>query len=95
MRPLLLSVGLVVCPRLGASQQPVPGTLALFHAISLAPRHNPAARPTLHDRSPAAWGVRSARSSAWLPTRTAPGGVACPGPVEQNVLASSVAQTTT
>ena len=92
MKPLLLSVGLVVCPLLAVSQQPVPATLSLADAISLARQHNPAYRQTIHDRSPAGWGVRSAWSSLWLPSVTASGGVAYAGPGEQNFLTSSFSQ---
>ena len=92
MRPLLLSVGVVVCPILAASQQPVPATLSLADAISLARQHNPAYRQVIHDRSPAAWGVRNAWSSLWLPTLTASGGVGYAGPGEQNFLTSSFSQ---
>lgn len=92
MNYLLLSVGLVVCPALAVSQQPVPATLSLADAIALARQHNPAYRQTIHDRSPAAWGVRNAWSSVWLPTVTASGGVAYAGPGEQNFLTSSFSQ---
>lgn len=92
MRPLLLSVGLVVCPSLAISQQPVPATLSLADAISLARQHNPVYRQAIHDRSPAAWGVRNAWSSLWLPTVTASGGVGYAGPGEQNFLTSSFSQ---
>ena len=92
MRPLLLTVGLVVCPLLAVSQQPVSATLSLADAIALARQHNPAYRQTIHDRSPAAWGVRNAWSSLWLPNVTASGGVAYAGPGEQNFLTSSFSQ---
>src|SRR5438445_2736622 len=92
MRPLLLSVGLVVCPLLAVSQQPVPATLSLADAIALAREHHPAYRQTIHDRSPAAWGVRNAWSSLWLPSVTASGGVGYAGPGEQNFLTSSFSQ---
>ena len=92
MRPLLLSVGLVVCPSLAVSQQPVPATLSLADAISLARQHNPLYRQAIHDRAPAAWGVRNAWSSLWLPTVTASGGVSYAGPGEQNFLTSSFSQ---
>src|SRR5206468_11305784 len=52
MKPLLLSVGLFVCPALAICQQPVPATLSLADAIALAREHNPAYRQTIHDRSP-------------------------------------------
>src|SRR5438128_4663722 len=92
MRPLLLSVGLVVFPATAVCQQPVPATLSLADAISLARQHNPAYRQAIHDRSPAAWGVRNAWSSLWLPSVTASGGVAYAGPGEQNFLTSSFSQ---
>src|SRR3989449_9046837 len=92
MKPLLLSVGLVVCPTLAICQQAVPATLSLADAIALARQHNPAHRQTIHDRSPAAWGVRNAWSSLWLPSVTASGGVGYAGPGEQNFLTSSFSQ---
>src|SRR2546430_16684917 len=92
MRPLLLTVGLVVCPLLAVSQQPVSATLSLADAIALARQHNPAYRQTIHDRSPAAWGVRNAWSSLWLPSVTASGGVGYAGPGEQNFLTASFSQ---
>jgi len=92
MKPWLLSVGLVVCPTLAICQQPVPATLSLADAIALARQHNPAYQQTIHDRSPAAWGVRNAWSSLWLPTVTASGGVGYAGPGEQNFLTSSFSQ---
>src|SRR5882762_9727438 len=92
MKPFLLSVGLIVCPALAICQQPVPATLSLADAIALARQHNPAYRQTLHDRAPAAWGVRNAWSSLWLPSVTASGGVGYAGPGEQNFLTSSFSQ---
>src|SRR5437879_11839034 len=92
MRSLLLSVGLVVCPSLAVSQPPVPATRSLADAIALARQHTPAYRQTIHDRSPAAWGVRNAWSSLWLPNVTASGGVAYAGPGEQNFLTASFSQ---
>ncbi len=92
MRPLLLSVGLVVCPLLAVSQQPIPATLSLADAISLARQNNPVYRQAIHDRAPAAWGVRNAWSSLWLPSVTASGGISYAGPGEQNFLTSSFSQ---
>ena len=92
MKPLLLSVGLFVCPTLVICQQPVPAALSLADAVALARQHNPAYRQTIHDRSPAAWGVRNAWSSLWLPSVTASGGVGYAGPGEQNFLTSSFSQ---
>jgi len=73
-------------------QQSVPATLSLADAVALARQHNPAYRQTIHDRSPAAWGVRNAWSSLWLPSVTASGGVSYAGPGEQNFLTSSFSQ---
>src|SRR2546425_12763865 len=84
MKPLLLSVGLFVCPPIAICQQPVPATLSLADAIALARQHNPAYQQTIHDRSPAAWGVRNAWSSLWLPSVTASGGVGYAGPGERS-----------
>src|SRR2546428_1345250 len=92
MRPFLLSVGLAVCPALAVCQQPVPAPLSLADAIALARQNTPAYRQTIHDRSPAAWGVRNAWSSLWLPSVTASGGVGYAGPGEQNFLTSSFSQ---
>jgi outer membrane protein len=92
MKPLLLSVGLFVCPTLVMCQLPVPAALSLADAVALARQHNPAYRQTIHDRSPAAWGVRNAWSSLWLPSVTASGGVGYAGPGEQNFLTSSFSQ---
>jgi outer membrane protein len=92
MKPLLLSVGLLVCPSLAASQQSVATTLSLADAIALARQHNPVYRQAIHDRSPAAWGVRNAWSSLWLPTLSASGGIGYAGPGQQNFLTSSFSQ---
>src|SRR5438552_11927679 len=92
MRPVVWPARLRVCPLLAGSRQPVPATLSLADAIALARQHNPAYRQTIHDRSPAAWGVRNAWSSLWLPNVTASGGVAYAGPGEQNFLTASFSQ---
>jgi outer membrane protein len=92
MKPLLLSVGLVVCPLLATSQQPAVSILSLADAIALARQHNPLYRQAIHDRSPAAWGVRNAWSSLWLPTVSASGGIGYAGPGQQNFLTSSFSQ---
>src|SRR5256884_5455332 len=92
MNPLLLSVGLFVCPAIAICKEPVRATLSLADAIALAREHTPAYRQTIHDRSPAAWGVRNAWSSLWLPSVTASGGVGYAGPGEQNFLTSSFSQ---
>src|SRR2546428_6717853 len=86
MKRLLLSAWLAVCPALSFSQQAVPANLSLADAIALAREHNPAYRQVLHDRSPAAWGVRTAYSSLLLPTPTASGGIGYSGPRPQRFL---------
>jgi len=92
MRHLLLSVWLAVCPALSFSQQAAPARLSLADAIALAREHNPAYRQVLHDRSPAAWGVRTTYSSLLLPTLTASGGIGYSGPGQQRFLTSNFSQ---
>jgi outer membrane protein len=92
MRHLLFAVGLAVCPALAISQQPIPAKLSLADAITLARSNNPAYRQTLHDRAPAAWGVRNAFASTFLPTLTASGGVGYAGPGQQRFLTQNFSQ---
>ncbi len=92
MRPLLLSVGLVVCPAVAVSQQPVPATLSLADAITLARVNNPAYRQTIHDRAPAAWAARNAYASLVIPTVTASGGLGYSGPGQQRFLTQNFSQ---
>jgi len=92
MRPLLLSVGLVVCPAVAVSQQPVPATLSLADAITLARVNNPAYRQTIHDRAPAAWAARNAYASLVIPTLTASGGLGYSGPGQQRFLTQNFSQ---
>ena len=92
MRPLLLSVGLVVCPAVAVSQQPVPATLSLADAITLARVNNPAYRQTIHDRAPAAWAARNAYASLVIPTVTASGGLGYAGRGQQRFLTESFSQ---
>ncbi|HXM37915.1 MAG TPA: TolC family protein [Gemmatimonadales bacterium] len=92
MRPVLITVGLLLCPALVAAQQPAPVTLSLADAIAVARDKNPAYRQTLNNRGPAAWGVRSAYSSLLMPTITAAGGMSYTGPGSQTFLSSSFTQ---
>lgn len=92
MKRLLITVGLVVCPVLIVSQQPVPARLSLADAIALAREHNPAYHQSLNDRSPAAWGARNAYSSLLIPTVTASGGLGYAGPGQQLFLTSNFSQ---
>jgi len=92
MRHLSLSVALVVCPAVAFGQHPVPANLSLADAITLARANNPAYRQTIHDRAPAAWGVRNAYASLLLPTVTASGGIGYAGPGQQRFLTSNFSQ---
>src|SRR5437773_125310 len=92
MRHLSLSVALVVCPAVAFGQHPVPATLSLADAITLARANNPAYRQTIHDRAPAAWGVRNAYASLLIPTVTASGGLGYAGPGQQRFLTSNFSQ---
>src|SRR5881628_1598984 len=92
MRRLLLSVGLAVCPTLSYSQQPAPANLSLADALALARANNPAYRQTIHDRSPAGWGVRNAWSSLLIPSLTASGAIGYSGPGQQRFLTTDFSQ---
>src|SRR5438876_830892 len=92
MRHLSLSVALVVCPAVAFGQHPVPATLSLADAITLARVNNPAYRQTIHDRAPAAWGVRNAYASLLIPTVTASGGLGYAGPGQQRFLTQNFSQ---
>src|SRR2546422_3309850 len=92
MRHLSLSVALVVCPAVAFGQHPVPANLSLADAITLARANNPAYRQTIHDRAPAAWGVRNAYASLLIPTVTASGGLGYAGPGQQRFLTSNFSQ---
>ena len=92
MRHLLLSVGLGVWPALALCQHPVPANLSLADAITLARVNNPAYRQTIHDRAPAAWGVRNAYASLLIPTVTASGGLGYAGPGQQRFLTQNFSQ---
>ncbi|HET7789587.1 MAG TPA: TolC family protein [Gemmatimonadales bacterium] len=95
MRYALSIVGLAVCPALAFAQQParpVPATLSLQDAIAIAREHSPAYLQALNNRSPAAWGVRSAVSGLFLPTLTASGGASYSGVGSQRFLTSNFSQ---
>lgn len=92
MKYQLLAAGLVLCPVAVAAQQSVPATLSLADAITIARDHNPAYRQVLNDRGPAAWGVRGAYSSLFVPSVSASGGMSYTGPGEQTFLSSSFSQ---
>jgi outer membrane protein len=92
MKRLLLSVGLGVWPAVALCQRPVPANLSLADAITLARVNNPAYRQTIHDRAPAAWGVRNAYASLLIPTVTASGGIGYAGRGQQRFLTSNFSQ---
>ena len=70
----------------------VPQSLALQEALELASQNSPVFRQSQNDRGPAAWGVRNALASTFLPTLTASGGVGYSGAGSQNFLTSSFVQ---
>jgi outer membrane protein TolC len=70
----------------------VPQSLGLQEAIDLANQNNPLYRQTQNNRGPAAWGVRSALASTFLPDFTASGGVGYSGSGSQNFLTQSFVQ---
>src|SRR6266571_4270321 len=84
MTHLSLSVALIVCPAVAFGQHPVPANLSRAD--------NPAYRQTIHDRAPAAWGVRNAYASLLIPTVTASGGLGYAGPGQQRFLTSNFSQ---
>jgi outer membrane protein len=92
MRLLLCSVGLAVCPVLAVCQHPVPATLSLADAITLARANNPVYRQAINDRAPAAWAVRSAWSTMLVPSVSASGGIGYAGPGQQTFLTSNFSQ---
>ncbi|HXQ29168.1 MAG TPA: TolC family protein [Gemmatimonadales bacterium] len=89
-RPLAL-VGLLVCPLAARGQQPGPIALSLADALATAREHNPAYLQSLHDRAPAAWGVRNAYANL-LPSVAASGGLGYAGPGQENFLTASFSQ---
>lgn len=90
MRHALLVVALGLCPALAVSQS-LPARLSLADALALAREYSPAYRQALHDRSPAAWGVRNAYASL-LPSVTASGGLGYAGPGQQRFLTADFSQ---
>jgi outer membrane protein len=99
MKHLFIVAGLLVCPAAVAAQQPTPpstpsatAALSLADAIAVAREKNPAFRQAQNNRGPAAWGVRNAYSSLFIPTLTASGGMTYTGPGSQTFLAQSFTQ---
>ena len=97
MKHVLIVAGLLVCPAAVAAQQPTApsppsAALSLADAIAVAREKNPAFRQAQNNRGPAAWGVRNAYSSLFIPTVTASGGMTYTGPGSQTFLAQSFTQ---
>jgi len=95
MRHVLLTAGLLLGPVVAGAQQvatAAPAGLSLADAIAIARDKNPAYRQVLNDRGPAAWGVRGAFTSLFVPNVTATGGMSYTGPGSQTFLSSSFSQ---
>lgn len=71
---------------------PATAALSLADAIAVARDKNPAFRQAQNNRGPAAWGVRNAYSSLFIPSFTASGGMSYTGPGSQTFLAQSFSQ---
>lgn len=96
-RTLLLAVlaAFAVQSRALAQDRPlpsVPQSLGLQEAVDLAERYSPLYRQAQNDHGPAAWEVRSALASTFLPSFTAGGGVGYSGAGSQNFLTQSFVQ---
>ena len=85
MRHVLLTAGLLLGPAVAAAQQTplTPAALSLADAIAIARDQNPAYRQALNNRGPAAWGVRNAFTSLFIPSVTTAAGMTYTGPGSQ------------
>jgi outer membrane protein len=93
MRQFTLLFGLMGIAGTAAAQQPIPATLSLADALSIAHDHNPVYRQALNNRAPAAWGTRNAFASLLLPQVTASGSLGYSGTGSQRFLTSNFSQT--
>ncbi|HUL03774.1 MAG TPA: TolC family protein [Gemmatimonadales bacterium] len=91
MRYALAILGLALAPVLAAAQSP-PARLSLADALVIARDNNPLYRQALHDRSPAAWGVRNAYASTFLPSVSSSFGTGYLGQGQQQFFSSSFSQ---
>ncbi len=92
MKHVLIAAGLLLCPLVAAAQQSAPVNLSLADAIAVARDKNPAYRQALNNRSPAAWAVRGAFTSLFIPSVSTSGGMTYTGPGSQTFLSSSFTQ---
>ena len=93
MRHSALLIGLMCVAGTAAAQQPIPSTLSLADALSIARDHNPGYRQAVNNRAPAAWGARNAFASLLLPQVTASGSLGYSGTGSQRFLTSNFSQT--
>jgi len=106
MRQVLIVAGLLLGPAtITVAQQPstqappphtaapaVTANLSLADAIAVARANNPAFREVQNNRGPAAWGVRNAFTSLFLPSFGVSGGATYTGPGSQTFLTQSFSQ---
>ena len=99
MRQTLLVAGLLLGrATVAVAQQPTTATpsftagLSLADAIASAREKNPAFREVQNNRGPAAWGVRNAYSSLFVPSFAVSGGMSYTGPGSQTFLTQSFSQ---
>jgi len=96
---MLLVAGLLLGrATVAVAQQPTTATpsftagLSLADAIASAREKNPAFREVQNNRGPAAWGVRNAYSSLFVPSFAVSGGMSYTGPGSQTFLTQSFSQ---
>ena len=90
MRYALAILGLALAPVLAAAQA-TPARLSLADAVAIARDNNPLYRQALHDRAPAAWGVRNAYAT-FLPSVSSSFGVGYLGQGEQQFFSTTFPQ---
>ncbi len=70
----------------------LPQSLSLAEALDLAMQYSPLYRQVRNNRAPAAWGVRNALASAFLPSLSASGSLGYTGPGSQTFLTQEFVQ---
>ena len=95
-RSLACAAMVLTLPGTLGAQQPVlpsvPQSLTLEEAVDLASRYNPGYRQVRNDRGPAAWGVRNAWASLFLPSFGASGSISYQGAGSQTFLSTQFSQ---